>query len=143
MGEKGERNKRSLKERKNEDEWLVTFLKWNPLVWPFTLLFNYFSWFARTIHDGCKNLFDREVPWYLKTSLGMVFLFKLIYIIIPTDVIPDVVPYFGFLDDLALFKVFIMATYVFNKLSALLLAGKKKKTGNKNKGGDLLLEHSK
>ena len=43
-------------------------------------------------------LFDRQTPWYVKLTLAA----GLLYIIVPVDILPDTVPIFGWLDDLAI-----------------------------------------
>jgi uncharacterized membrane protein YkvA (DUF1232 family) len=43
-------------------------------------------------------LFDRQTPWYVKLLLAA----GLLYIIVPVDLLPDTVPLFGWLDDLAI-----------------------------------------
>ncbi|VAW41578.1 hypothetical protein MNBD_DELTA04-206 [hydrothermal vent metagenome] len=41
---------------------------------------------------------SRQTPWYVKVALGA----GMLYIISPYDLIPDWVPVFGVMDDLAL-----------------------------------------
>ena len=43
-------------------------------------------------------LFDRQTPWYVKFILAA----GLLYIIVPVDFFADTVPFFGWLDDLAI-----------------------------------------
>ena len=43
-------------------------------------------------------LFDRKTPWYVKSILTV----GLLYILVPVDIIPDTIPLFGWLDDLAI-----------------------------------------
>ena len=43
-------------------------------------------------------LFDRQTPWYVKIILAAGFL----YILVPVDFLPDTIPFFGWLDDLAI-----------------------------------------
>lgn len=43
-------------------------------------------------------LLDRQTPWYVKLTLAA----GLLYIIVPVDILPDTVPIFGWLDDLAI-----------------------------------------
>jgi uncharacterized membrane protein YkvA (DUF1232 family) len=43
-------------------------------------------------------LFDRQTPWYVKLILTA----GLLYIIVPVDFFADTVPFFGWLDDLAI-----------------------------------------
>lgn len=46
---------------------------------------------------------SRKTPWYVKLLLGA----GLVYVISPYDLIPDWVPVFGILDDLALAALLI------------------------------------
>ena len=43
-------------------------------------------------------LFDRQTPWHVKLILTA----GLLYILVPVDFIPDAIPIFGWLDDLAI-----------------------------------------
>jgi len=43
-------------------------------------------------------LFDRQTPWHVKLILTA----GLLYILVPVDFIPDTIPIFGWLDDLAI-----------------------------------------
>ena len=43
-------------------------------------------------------LLDRQTPLYVKLTLAA----GLLYIIVPVDILPDTVPIFGWLDDLAI-----------------------------------------
>ena len=43
-------------------------------------------------------LLDRQTPWYGKLILTV----GLLYILVPVDFIPDTIPVFGWLDDLAI-----------------------------------------
>jgi len=49
-------------------------------------------------------LFDRQTPWHVKLILTA----GLLYILVPVDFIPDTIPIFGWLDDLAI-SSFIVA----------------------------------
>lgn len=46
---------------------------------------------------------SRKTPWYVKLLLGA----GLVYVLSPYDIIPDWVPVFGILDDLALAALLI------------------------------------
>ena len=46
---------------------------------------------------------SRQTPWYVKVVLGA----DMLYIISPYDLIPDWVPVFGVMDDLALAALLI------------------------------------
>lgn len=52
--------------------------------------------FAKDIKALYRYMRDRSVPWYRKT----VVVAALIYFISPIDAIPDLAPFFGYLDDL-------------------------------------------
>ncbi len=52
-----------------------------------------------------KALLARETPLYLKAAT----LFAAFYLINPFDIIPDVVPFFGVIDDLILVPLLVMA----------------------------------
>lgn len=43
-------------------------------------------------------LSDRQTPWYIKLILAV----GLLYIIVPIDFLADTIPFFGWLDDLAI-----------------------------------------
>ncbi len=43
-------------------------------------------------------LSDRQTPWYVKLILTV----GLLYIIVPMDFLSDTIPFFGWLDDLAI-----------------------------------------
>ena len=43
-------------------------------------------------------LFDRQTPWYVKLILTV----GILYILVPVDFLPDTIPLFGLLDDLAI-----------------------------------------
>lgn len=43
-------------------------------------------------------LLDRQTPWYVKLILTV----GLLYILVPVDFLPDTIPLFGWLDDLAI-----------------------------------------
>lgn len=45
----------------------------------------------------------KEVPWKFITSIG----FAVAYLISPIDLIPDVIPILGFLDDAYVFKLVV------------------------------------
>ena len=42
-------------------------------------------------------LVDRQTPWYVKLMLTV----GLLYILVPVDIIADAIPFFGWIDDLA------------------------------------------
>lgn len=48
-------------------------------------------------------LIDPQTPWYAKFMLGV----GLLYILIPVDLIADTIPFFGWLDDLAVVSFII------------------------------------
>ena len=52
-------------------------------------------------------LLDRQTPWYVKLILTA----GLLYILVPVDFLPDTVPLFGWVDDLAIAS-FIIALAV-------------------------------
>ncbi len=52
---------------------------------------------AGLLKDYCKGNY-REVPWNTIASLG----FGIAYLVSPIDLIPDVIPFLGYTDDLAL-----------------------------------------
>ena len=91
--------------------------KWNPVSLPFTLFYYYIAWVVKHIHKAGMNFIDRDVKWYWKVSLIVLLLLKVIYIVVPVDLIPDFVPYVGYLDDLAAVKVFLLAVRTFNWLA--------------------------
>jgi len=43
-------------------------------------------------------LLDRQTPWFVKCLLAV----GLLYILVPVDFLPDTIPLFGWLDDLAI-----------------------------------------
>lgn len=43
----------------------------------------------------------RAVPWFIISSVGAT----LLYIITPVDMIPDFIPFMGFIDDVAIFSI--------------------------------------
>ena len=49
-------------------------------------------------------LFDRQTPWFIK----FILVLGLLYILVPTDILTDTIPLFGWLDDLAVMS-FIVA----------------------------------
>ncbi|MCB2181632.1 MAG: DUF1232 domain-containing protein [Desulfobulbaceae bacterium] len=50
-----------------------------------------------------KLLFNRRTPWYVRLLLAL----GLIYLFVPTDFIPDYVPWFGFVDDVTIGTILI------------------------------------
>jgi uncharacterized membrane protein YkvA (DUF1232 family) len=54
------------------------------------------------------------VEWHWKVSLVVLFLLKIIYVVVPTDLIPDFIPFYGILDDLAFVKLFLVSIRTFN-----------------------------
>jgi uncharacterized membrane protein YkvA (DUF1232 family) len=61
--------------------------------------------FAKDVRALYRYMRDKNVPWYRKS----VVVGALIYFITPIDLIPDFIPFFGYLDDLGV----IMATIKF------------------------------
>jgi len=43
-------------------------------------------------------LVDRQTPWYVKLVLTV----GLLYVVVPVDFLSDAIPFFGWLDDLAI-----------------------------------------
>ena len=56
------------------------------------------SSFSQRLRYYFLILFDRQTPWYVKSILTV----GLLYILVPVDIIPDTIPLFGWLDDLAI-----------------------------------------
>lgn len=55
------------------------------------------SGFLQRLRYYLLILLDRQTPWYVKLLLAA----GLLYIIVPVDIVPDTIPIFGWLDDLA------------------------------------------
>ena len=72
-------------------------------------------------------LFDRQTPWYVKLILTAGFL----YIIVPVDFVADTVPFFGWLDDLAIASFIVARALKFvpqevmNKVKRKMFGAKK------------------
>ena len=66
---------------------------------------NFFSWVVLRKRIAAIRYFmkDKNVPWYKK---GLI-IFCIVYLFLPIDLIPPVVPVLGFLDDLALWLAVI------------------------------------
>ncbi len=56
------------------------------------------SSFSQRLRYYFLILFDRQTPLYVKLILAV----GLLYILVPVDIIPDTIPLFGWLDDLAI-----------------------------------------
>ena len=54
--------------------------------------------FFRRLQYYSLILLDRETPWYIKLILAAA----LLYIIYPVDLLADIIPFFGWLDDLTI-----------------------------------------
>lgn len=52
---------------------------------------------------------DRRTPWYAKAMVGLV----LAYILSPIDIIPDIIPVIGFLDELILVPIALAFIFKF------------------------------
>ena len=48
-------------------------------------------------------LSDRQTPWYAK----LILMGGLLYVLLPMDLLPDTMPLFGWLDDLAIFSFLV------------------------------------
>lgn len=58
----------------------------------------FFSSILRRIRGIIPMIKDREVPWWKKA----VFIGGIVYLLLPVDLIPPLIPVFGWLDDLLL-----------------------------------------
>ena len=54
--------------------------------------------FIKNLRLYVSILLDRQTPWYVKLIIG----FGILYILVPLDLVPDSVPFMGFLDDVTI-----------------------------------------
>jgi len=59
--------------------------------------------FAKEVKALYRYMRDKDVPWYRKS----IVIGALIYFISPIDAIPDLIPLFGYLDDLGVIMAVI------------------------------------
>ena len=53
--------------------------------------------FLQRLRYYCLVFLDKQTPWFVKLILAA----GLLYILLPVDLLSDTVPFFGWLDDLA------------------------------------------
>ena len=58
----------------------------------------FFRMLLRRIRGIIPLMKDREVPWWKKA----IFIAGVVYLVLPFDLIPPLIPVFGWLDDVAL-----------------------------------------
>ena len=55
------------------------------------------------LYTAYRALIDKRTPWYVR----MILLFTIAYVLSPIDLIPDVIPVVGLLDDVILIPILI------------------------------------
>ncbi|KKB07745.1 YkvA family protein [Devosia chinhatensis] len=66
--------------------------------------------FRKEVVQLWKAFWARETPLYLKVAT----LFAAFYLVNPLDIIPDIVPFFGWVDDLVLIP--LMVSWIVSRL---------------------------
>jgi uncharacterized membrane protein YkvA (DUF1232 family) len=78
--------------------------------------------FQRTVQLFARGMTSRQTPMPAK----LVLLAGLVYLLVPTDIIPDVIPALGFSDDvLALIAAGTTFLKIANRVRASILPGEK------------------